>query len=51
MEVFGWGSNSNGQITGTPSMQIFDKPHLINYFSQKNIIGLCAYKTISCAYD
>ncbi len=51
-EVFGWGENSGGQITGDLEFLPFiDSPHLVRQFSNKNIVGVTAKKRSSLAFD
>ncbi|KAL4508402.1 hypothetical protein ABPG72_003706 [Tetrahymena utriculariae] len=51
-EVFGWGENTCGQITGDSSYnKIIEKPLLLSYFSGKFINAVGAHKASSLAID
>ena len=49
-EVFGWGDNSQMQITGVAYDKTISEPLLISYFSGKKIVGVYAGHKNSVLY-
>ena len=50
-DVFGWGENTCGQITGNSSLGFVEKPTIIKKFIGKNIKGIAACRASSMCYD